>query len=195
MRCLMPLAAFFFALGCGGEAVVKPEVQAVAPVERTVPDWSEADMAIWHFAKARGVHGNDISRRAVDDYGFFRVRDKSAKASPIHAGPPKTPSIWVVRSGDTLFELEDAAMGPVLMTKNAEALVKVYIKTLSWMGADDAHAIQQSQTDGVTTLTWVHDRKEYPPMEAANWERITVTATKEGTRVDRQSLKDYVRPQ
>lgn len=86
-------------------------------------------------------------------------------------------------------------MAPVLMTPNAEALVKVYIQMLSWMGADDAHAIQQAQTDGVTTLTWVHDRQEYPPMEAANWERITVTATKDGTRVDRQSIKDYVRPQ
>ena len=152
-------------------------------------------MAIWHFAKARGVHGNAISRRSVDDHGFFLIRDKPSKTPPIHAGPPDTPSIWVVRSGDAVFEPEDAAMAPVLMTPNAEALVKVYIQMLSWMGADDAHAIQQAQTDGVTTLTWVHDRQEYPPMEAANWERITVTATKDGTRVDRQSIKDYVRPQ
>ncbi len=187
-------AALIAVVGCGNTPSV--EVQSAEPVvERSAPDWPEPDMAIWHFAKSKGVHGNDISRHAVDDYGFFRVRDKPAEVPPIHAGPPPTPSIWVVRSGEVLFDMDDPAMARVLMTKSADALVRVYSKVLSWMGSSDAHAITQNQSDGVTSLTWVHDRKEYPPMGGPNWERVTVTSTTDGTRVDTETLKDYIRPE
>ncbi len=195
---VMKLALLFLVFGCGDEppAADAAEVQSAEEqaTERPVPDWAEADMAVWRFAKERGVHGTDLSRRTMGEYEFLEVRELSDKVPPIHAGPSATPKLWVVRHGSEIFAMDDAAMAPLLMSKDVSVLLKVYVSKLTFMGAEDIHDVQQNQADGVTTLSWVHNRRTYP-RNSDDWERVTVTANNDGTRIDGEDLSDYIRPE
>jgi hypothetical protein len=73
-------------------------------------------------------------------------------------------------------------------------LLKVYVDKLTFMGAEEIHDVQQSQNDGVTVLSWVHNRRTYPS-NWDEWERVTVTSTKDGTRIDAEKLSGYSRSQ
>jgi hypothetical protein len=81
------------------------------------------------------------------------------------------------------------------MTDQAQALAKIFAEELSWMGAVNIHAITQAQDDGVTTLSWIHDKQSYPPSRLSNWFKVVVTATQDGTKVHSERLKGYVRPE
>jgi hypothetical protein len=174
---------------------LKVEVaDAVGPKARTEPDWAGADMQVWRFAKDRGVHGNDLMKRTIGPYELMFVRDLPEKIPPMHAGPTSTPELWVVRDGETLFTFDDAKMASVLMTDEAMALATLFADDLSWMGADEIHALAQAQDHGVTTLSWIHNKQSYPS-NSDTWERIVVTATQDGTKVHSERLKGYVRPE
>lgn len=198
---MMVLALMFaMATGCWDDLnLTSPEDEQSADVEkakpRVVPDWSDADMQVWHFAKAKGVHGTDFMKRTVGQYELMCVRELPEEIPPIHAGPPDSPELWVVRDGESLFTLDDAKMAPVLMTDQAQALAKIFAGELSWMGAVNIHGITQTQDDGVTTLSWIHDKQSYPPSRLANWFKVVVTATQDGTKVHSERLKGYVRPE
>ena len=193
---VMKLAALFLVFGCGDEppAADAAEVRSAEEqtTERAVPDWPEADMAVWRFAKERGVHGTDLSRRTMGEYEFLEVQELSDKIPPIHAGPSATPKLWVVRHGSAIFAMDDAAMAPLLMSKDVSVLLKIYVAKLTFMGAEDIHDVQQNQAGGVTTLSWVHNRRTYPS-NSDDWERVTVTANNDGTRIDGEDLRDYIR--
>jgi hypothetical protein len=182
------------ASGCWGSADV-PETQVgpVDPPVRTVPEWSEADMQVWHFAKERGVHGTDLAKRTIGPYELMHIRELPETTPPIHAGPPAIPKIWVVRADDALFTTTDAQMADVLMTDDAMSLAELLAADLHWMGADEIHALVQTRDNGVTTLSWIHSRGSYPPSRSSHWEKVVVTATSEGTTTEREPLKDYVR--
>jgi hypothetical protein len=172
---------------------LKVEVaDGVEPKVRTEPDWSGGDMQVWRFAKDRGVHANDFMKRNIGSYELMFVRDLPEEIPPMHAGPTSTPELWVVRDGETLFTFDDARMASVLMTDEALALAKLFADDLSWMGADEIHALAQAQDHGVTTLSWTHNKQTYPS-NSDTWERIVVTASQEGTKFHSEPLKDYVR--
>lgn len=190
----MALLVWCGAMGCGDGAKEAPLEAATIVIERSVPDWSEADLEVWRFAKAQGVHGTDISRRKMGEYAFFEVRDLPDETPPISAGPPAIPTLWVVRHESRLFDMDDAAMAPLLMSKDVSVLLKVYVDKLTFMGAEEIHDVQQSQNDGVTALSWVHNRRTYPS-NWDEWERVTVTSTKDGTRIDAEKLSGYSRTQ
>lgn len=182
------------ASGCGGSSeVAETRVDLGESPVPTVPDWSEADMQAWHFAKERGVHGTDLMKRSIGRYELMCIRELPETPPPIHAGPPAIPKIWVVRADDALFTMADAQMADVLMTDDAMSLAEILAADLSWMGADEIHALVQTQEDDVTTLSWIHDRGTYPPSRSSHWEKVVVTATPEGTTTERALLKDYVR--
>ncbi len=166
----------------------------VGPSVRVEPEWSGPDMQVWRFAKARGVHGNDFSKRTIGADDLNLVRDLPEEIPPIHAGPSATPELWVVRDGESLFTFDDARMAPVLMTDEAEALAKIFAGDLNWIPPDEIHAITQAQAKGVTTLSWIHNKRTYPPSNSDNWVKITVTASQEGTKTHSERLNEYVRP-
>jgi hypothetical protein len=168
--------------------------EGAEPLVRVEPQWSAADMQVWRFAKDRGVHGTDFSKRTFGSYELMLIRDLPEKTRPIHAGPSATPEVWVVREGETLFEFDDPKMAPLLMTKEAKALATLFAGTLSSMGGSDIHAITQTEADSGTTFSWIHNEDTYPS-NVDVWIRVTVHASEQRTVMNSEPLKDYIRPQ
>ena len=188
-----------FVIGCGprdktAAMDLAEDEEGVDQVARVEPKWSAADMQVWHFAKERGVHGTDLSKRTFGAYELSLIRDLPEETPPIHAGPTARPELWVVREGDSLFEFDDPKMAPLLMTKDAKALATLFAGTLSWMGASDIHAITQTQSNGETIFSWIHNEHTYPS-DVDQWIRVTVHASEHQTVRNSEHLKDYIRPQ